>query len=136
MADKIIRPITDVEIVEQMTENDTVLIEQNGEIKRTKGVVGGGEKYILNIAIDMEWNMTFAWQSNPIEYETLKNRLSTYDMPDLICIVASEPDIRTGIEKANYFAVMPEGSETGESILVSIGDLSFLLRPDNTLESW
>lgn len=130
------RKITDVEVVEQMTENDTILIEQNGEIKRTKGVVGGGEKYILNIAIDMDWNMTFAWQSNPIEYETLKNMLSTYDMPDLICIVASEPNIQTGITKANYFAVMSEESETGESILVSVDDFSFLLRPDNTFESW
>lgn len=42
MADKILRPITDVEIVEQMGENDTVLIEQGGEIKRAKGVAGGG----------------------------------------------------------------------------------------------
>lgn len=44
MADKekLFRPITDVEIVAQMTENDTVLIEQGGEIKRTKGVVGSG----------------------------------------------------------------------------------------------
>ena len=36
------RPITDGEIIEEMTENDTVLIERNGEVKRTKGVIGGG----------------------------------------------------------------------------------------------
>lgn len=61
MADKILRPITDVEIVEQMTENDTVLIEHGGEIKRAKGVAGGSgggldDIFIVHVeaAIDAE----------------------------------------------------------------------------------
>ena len=75
MADKTFRPITDVEIVEQMTENDTVLIEQNGMIKRTKGVVGGGggEKYAINVTMASDGTTTLSWDT-PVSYEDFASK--------------------------------------------------------------
>ena len=68
MADKILRPITDVEIVEKMGENDTVLIEHDGEIKRAKGVAGGG----LNIVVNYDY-------ISEAESETITIENTTYD---------------------------------------------------------
>lgn len=78
MADKekLFRSITDVEIVEQMTENDTVLIEQNGMIKRTKGVVGGGggEKYFIDVTMTSGSAPTLSWDT-PVSYEDFTSKL-------------------------------------------------------------
>ena len=52
MSDKTFRPITDLEIVEQMSDNDTVLIERNGMLKRTKGVSRNAVKSVNGVAPD------------------------------------------------------------------------------------
>ena len=57
MSDKTFRPITDLEIVEQMSENDTVLIERNGMLKRTKGVSQDAVKSVNGVIPDSEGNV-------------------------------------------------------------------------------
>lgn len=75
MSDKTFRPITDVEIVEQMTANDTVLIERNGMIKRTKGVVGGGgEKYIIDVYPGTE-DIAVSW-ATPVVYDDFLSKFT------------------------------------------------------------
>lgn len=108
MADKILRAITDVEIVEQMTENDTVLIEQGGEIKRTKGVVGGsggGKKYTL-LAEASDDGVNF---SIDVGFEELKEMIMAGEMPN-ICIVAKNNGIVTSVETVLH-AFIPNESE-------------------------
>lgn len=96
MADKILRPITDVEIVEQMGENDTVLIEHGGEIKRTKGVVGGGsgKKYFIKSIWDEETgNNRYEWNGTPMSFEQLADMIRNCTLPDLYHIEIYEDEI-------------------------------------------
>lgn len=127
MADKILRPITDVEIVEQMTENDTVLIEQNGVIKRTKGVVGGGggKKYTLLVEAGDD-GMNF---SIDVGFEELKEMIMAGEMPD-ICIAAKNNGIVASVSIV-YFLSIPNESEI---VLGSASGSDLIYFSDGTIE--
>ena len=114
MGDKTFRPITDVEIVEQMTENDTVLIEQNGMIKRTKGVVGGGgsagggEKYVIEVRMGAEGMIT-AW-NKPVVFDEFVTLITEGNYPE---IILSQVDDVVGVvqyAKPLWCALLPDGS--------------------------
>ena len=137
MADKILRPIVDVEIVEQMTENDTVLIEQNGAIKRTKGVVGGcGERYIIETTAGADGTLVVSW-ATPVSYEEFASKF------------ASGEDIRViqrmlfgalGVVAVSEASIMASFNETMDAIMgfsftfagTSFPPIVFL--PDGTLQ--
>ena len=135
MADKILRPITDVEIVEQMTENDTVLIERGGEIKRTKGVVGGGgggEKYIIDKVYGDDGTVNYSWHT-PVAFETVANMLNNSAMPDVSVVTLYEGEVAM-IERSNaigFFdpAKMQIGISTLQDSIVFVNDGS--LHPVN-----
>ena len=140
MADKILRPITDVEIVEQMTENDTVLIEQNGAIKRTKGVVGG-EKYIINAVWDEEsGSYSFEWNSTPLSYEQLSDMVKKCTPPDIYCVEIYEGDI-VRVECPGMLHFEREFGDDGNpvvpikwaGIMISFWNNSVMVKPDDTL---
>ena len=130
MADKILRPITDVEIVEQMTENDTVLIEQNGEIKRTKGVVGGGtggKKYTIRIE-QSDGNMN---SSINVGYDELSDMIKAGDIPDIILL-----NLFSGITVGGIHAnILTFADEEMAAIVIGFGDMGgmWLYSSDGTI---
>lgn len=140
MADKILRPITDVEIVEQMGENDTVLIEHGGEIKRAKGVAGG-EKYIINAVYDEESeSYSFEWNSTPLSYEQLSDMVKKCTPPDIYCVEIYEGDI-VSVERSGMFHFEREFGDDGNpvvptkwvGIMISFWNNSVMVKSDDTL---
>ncbi len=48
MADLNTKTLNELETITEMGENDKVLVESNGRMKRCSGSLGGGGVYILN----------------------------------------------------------------------------------------
>lgn len=133
MADKILRPIVDVEIVEQMTENDTVLIEQNGEIKRTKGVIGSGgaKQYIIDLTLPQSDGEVprAEWRTESIEFETLTNMIKNAEFPDII-ISIHMGGVAGAVEK---MASCQLDSPEANAIIMLFPNVPMAYLPDGTL---
>ena len=133
MADKILRPITDVEIVEQMTENDTVLIEQNGAIKRTKGVVGGGgaKQYIIDLTLPQSDGEVpqAEWRTESIEFETLTNMIKNAGFPDIILSISTGGVVGAMEKMVSCQFDSPEAN----AILLLFPNVPMAYLPDGTL---
>ena len=137
MADKILRPITDVEIVEQMTENDTVLIEQNGEIKRAKGVAGGGsggsaggKAYIIRLDITAEGDKL----SSGITYGDLLIADQSDSVPDVTYVRRDLDENGDVMFKEITKMIYICHNEDDSIALVGYNNLTVAFNPDGTID--
>lgn len=140
MSEKNFRPITDVEIVEQMTENDTILIEQNGMLKRTKGVVGGGNKeYLVDVFFDPDSGDRSAEWVTPLTYNELETFVNNGEFIDVTLRMyegakSSKPTVGF-IGKMTSFGYWNDWDDVGRVIVCGFTETNVVCYPDGTIES-
>ena len=130
MADKTFRPITDVEVVEQMTENDTVLIERDGEAKRIQASKIAGEKnepFHTIVAEMTEGVTTPPTFTIDITYDELRSKIESGEFPEIRMIIKIDGSV-VGCEKVGAFII-----EDNASIYMMTATSELLYKSDGTL---
>lgn len=103
MSDKTFRPITDLEIVEQMSDNDTVLIERNGMLKRTKGVSQDAVKSVNGVTPDENGDVQIETSSAECVFPgviiDIVNTTKKYDTNDVLKSTARLDEVHAMLDE-------------------------------------
>lgn len=122
------RKITEVDLVENINEEDTVLIERDGEAKRIQASKIAGEKNepfytIVGEAPDETTPPTFAID---ITYDELRSKIESGEFPEIRVIVKMNGAV-VGCEKASTYYL-----EEGEIVILTL-ELELIYNSDGTL---
>lgn len=100
------KKLSEVELIEEVSDGATVLVEDGGEIKRVpKSEVGGASAVVIEMAVDENNDPTFS--CNTVTFEAMKESIVS-GIPMLTVVRGSMPDTPTVLfycYSAMYFPI-------------------------------